>query len=581
MRSNSDKTLTNFSEMRSKRDEIDVHSEPPGLNPNLAQKGASFMTTTTSSGGSVPLTATGGRYSIPENVQKILCLMDDGRLFISKTHIHDAHVTSFKALLHRTNVKYEEHLVTIHVIQSLYSNASGKNSARDSSRNQHLAKQLFDDAVKLRASDIHIRVSEQRGCQIYFRIHNDLEFQAEHPYGFGQQFCSTIYQAMSDVSDSTFKTNARQDARISKRTNLPAKLDGIRVATSPQVDGYLMVLRLLYNDTNDSTSLLDLGFSNAQSRTLALAKKRPTGINIIAGPTGSGKSTTLQRVLSGIIKEHSGRKHVITVEDPPEYPIPGAVQTPVTNADTEAERSVQFQLAIKSAMRLDPDIIMIGEMRDTPSVRLALQAAMTGHQVWTTLHANNALAIIDRLMDLGTALEVVTDSSIISSLTCQRLLKVLCPHCKTPFEDAMDRYSEIDVKRVMSVTPIDNVYVTGSGCSHCNNTGIIGRTVVAETIITDQRLMQHIRNHDRIGAIGYWLGDQEGRTMLQHTIDKINSGLTDPFVAEEVVGPLTMGLIEQDHSIQHSEIGSAIGSNEGLSAASVTVDYDEINALGN
>jgi type II secretory ATPase GspE/PulE/Tfp pilus assembly ATPase PilB-like protein len=522
--------------------------------------------------GSIPLTANGQVYSLPEHVQKIVCFMEDGRLFVSKTHVHDTNVTAFKALLHRTGITFEEHLVTIQVIESLYSNAATK-GARDDSRNQHLAKQLFDDAVKLRASDIHIRVSELRGCQIFFRVHNDLEFQAEHPYSFGQQFCSTIYQAMADVSDSTFKPNARQDARISKRSNLPPKLDGIRVATSPQVDGYIMVLRLLYNDTNDSTSLEDLGFSHAQSRTLTLAKKRPTGINIISGPTGSGKSTTLQRILTGIIKEHAGRKHVITVEDPPEYPIPGAVQTPVTNADTEHERSIQFQLAIKSAMRLDPDVIMIGEMRDTPSVRLALQAAMTGHQVWTTLHANNALAIIDRLMDLGTALEVVTDSSIISSLSCQRLLKVLCPHCKEPLSDTMNRYKEADLKRIMSVTALDNVFVTGGGCEHCNHTGIVGRTVVAETIITDQRLMQYIRAHDRIGAIGYWLHDQEGRTMLQHSIDKINQGMTDPFSAEEVVGPLTMGMIEQDHTIQHSEISNAVDSSEGLVGSFGAPDY--------
>jgi len=184
--------------------------------------------------------------------------------------------------------------------------------------------------------------------------------------------------------------------------------------------------------------------------------------------------------------------------------------------------------------------------------------------VWTTLHANNALAIIDRLMDLGTALEVVTDSSIISSLSCQRLLKVLCPHCKKRLLDAMDRYSEADLKRIMSVTKLDNLYVTGEGCEHCNHTGIVGRTVVAETIITDQRLMQFVRAHDRIGAISYWLNEQEGRTMLQHCIDKVNQGITDPFAAEEVVGPLTMGIIEEDHTIQHSEISNAVAPDEGL-----------------
>ena len=510
------------------------------------------------------LTAQGGQFQQPEEVRKFLCYMRDGRLFIAKTHQFHPHVTAFKAKLSRLGHAFDVITVSPAGIQELYGiHSSDQTAKREHSKNQNDAKALFEKAVIARASDIHIRVSAKTGTSVYFRIHNDLEFIQDFSYEDGDQFCATIYQAMADVSDATFKPNSRQDARISNRAKLPEKLDGIRIATSPQVDGYIMVMRMLYNDTTESSSLFDLGYTPEQQKTIELAKRRPTGINIIAGPTGSGKSTTLQRVLTGIIKGCNGRKHIITVEDPPEYPIPQVVQTPVTNADTEEERSVQFQLAIKSAMRLDPDIIMIGEMRDKPSVRLALQAAMTGHQVWTTLHANNAIAIIDRIMDLGVPLEVVTDSSIISSLTCQRLLKVLCPHCKQKLSDVkvMSRYPDFDLHRIMSVAKLDDVYVKGEGCDHCNHTGIIGRTVVAETIITDQKLMSLLKAQNRMGVIDYWKNEQQGITMIEHAIMKVQEGITDPFDAEDVVGPLTMASAERDHSLQHNEIQSALGSS--------------------
>jgi type II secretory ATPase GspE/PulE/Tfp pilus assembly ATPase PilB-like protein len=501
------------------------------------------------------LTRDGEKYAQPAHIQKLLCFLDDNRLFVSKTHTHDPYVAAFRSLLKREGVSFTEHSVALPIIESLY-NSNDYSVKSDDSRNQYLVRQMIDRAVELRSSDIHIRVSSRSGCQIYFRIHNDLEFQQEHPFEFGKDFCSTIYQAMTDVSDSTFNPSSRQDARISDRNKLNQKLDGVRVATSPQVDGFLMVLRLLYNDTTESTSLVELGYHVDQAKAIEFAKKRPTGLNIISGPTGSGKSTTLQRVLTGIIQESSGRKHVITVEDPPEYPIPHAVQTPVANADTEEKRSMQFQLAIKSALRLDPDVIMIGEMRDSPSVRLALQAAMTGHQVWTTLHANNAMAIVDRLSDLGVSLEVLTDSSIINSLTCQRLLKVLCPHCKEPLIDVTDRYKESDVRRIMTVTALEHVFVKGGGCDHCNRTGIVGRTVVAETVITDQKLMEYLRKKDRIAAIDYWRRDQSAITMLEHAIHKVSLGVVDPFDTESVIGPLTLGNIERDHSIDAVEVAN-------------------------
>jgi len=477
---------------------------------------------------------------LPKEVKEYLCYLENGRLLVSKTHAFKPEVTGLVARLKRLNMPCNVEHVDLSVITETNADLSGNVTGEAASDMQRQARRIFDKAVSLRASDIHIRNTRLKNTAILMRIDGDLETVEEHSFAKGHQLCSTIYQAMTDISDPTFEPLSHQDARISDRNNLPSGVDGIRVATTPQVGGYIMVLRLLYNDSVEDFDLALLGYAPNQVLTVDAMKRRPNGVNIIAGPTGAGKSTTLQRALGGIIKETNGRKHVITVEDPPEYPIPGAVQTPVTNVDGREERSRAFEDSIRAAMRLDPDIIMIGEIRDTPSARLAMQAAMTGHQVWTTLHANNALAIIDRLFDLDVPMAMLTDPSVVTGLTCQRLVKRLCPECKTPLTDVLDRYSAADIQRVSHAVDIATAYVTGTGCDHCRQTGTSGRTVVAETIATDARLMALLRAGDRDGAKTYWLNEQGGTTMLGHAIRLVEQGEIDPFKAEDIVGPLNM-----------------------------------------
>ncbi len=498
------------------------------------------------------LTVVGGEFPVSDEMRNMLAYLDDGRLLVAKTYAFNPHVRGFISRLKHLGRECQVQHVDLAAVMEQYDGGAG--GAEDHSDMQRAAANLFLRAVRRRASDIHIRVSQKYRTRIYFRVHNDLEFIEEHPFTYGDLLCTTIYQAMADVRDATFEKLSRQDARISDRDKIPSNLDGIRIATSPQVGGYIMVLRLLYNDTSNTVDLQGLGYEEEQVASVEFMKKRPTGMMVIAGPTGSGKSTTLQRVLGAIIQESMGRKHIITVEDPPEYPIPDAVQTPVTNAGTEEERSHEYQKAIKAAMRLDPDIIMLSEVRDTPSARLVVQAAMTGHQVWTTLHANNALAIIDRMRDLGVALELLTDPTIVGGLVCQRLVKVLCPHCKKPLTEHVNSYDARDITRMMSVLDMKNVYVLGEGCEHCGNSGTIGRSVVAETIVTDNQLMKLVRAGDRIAAIEYVRREQGIMSMLDHAIRKVNAGLVDPFQAEGVVGALNAGLIERDHRVAPEEI---------------------------
>lgn len=485
-----------------------------------------------------PLTGLGGEFYVDAALRAVLCFLDDGALLVSKSAIFNPHVRGFIGRLDHMGRLYTLHHVDLDVIERVYAHAKGAKTKSTSTQMQITAKELFVRAVETEASDIHLRVSRLGKTQIWYRVNGDLEKIEEHPEDMGEQLCTTIYQSLADVSDATFEKLSRQDARISARSKIPKGLDGIRIATSPQVDGFLMVLRLLYDSTGETNDVLDLGYSPEQRVTLERLKRRPTGINVMSGPTGSGKSTTLKRVLSSIIEEYKGRKHVITVEDPPEYTIPGAVQTPVTNAATEQERSAAFQQSIKAAMRLDPDVIMIGEARDNPSASLALQAAMTGHQVWTTVHANGAFGVISRLVDMGLAINLVTDPSIVTGLACQRLIKKLCPHCKKPLKTSIGSYNRSNLERIMQVVSLDEAFVHGPGCDHCRGSGNKGRTVVAEVMETDETLMAFLRKGERLAAHTYWKSSSGGITMLEHAIQKVKSGIVDPFQTEDIVGPL-------------------------------------------
>lgn len=480
----------------------------------------------------------------------ILYLEVENKILVSKDHVFQPHV---RAAVQRIKSKHperalEEERVSMQDIADRRAQGGGGTlmEGKSTTDMQREALDLFVDAVTAKASDIHIRVHKER-CTILFRVNNDLTTVRQEPSAWGSALCSAIYHSLADVSDATFEPGNRQDARIASRKALPEGLDGIRVATTPQVDGYIMVLRLLYDASGASTNLADLGFSEAQTARVQILKRRPTGINIVSGPTGSGKSTTLQRILIKLIEETRGRKHVITVEDPPEYPIPGAVQTPVTNAQTEERRAAEFQKAIKGAMRVDPDIMMIGEMRDQPSARLAIQAALTGHQVWATLHANGAFFIPERLLDLGVTKDLIMEPSVVSGLMGQRLLRTLCEHCKVPMRDAFSAYRDRgedvemnDIERVVAaVGTQDGVFVTGAGCSHCRKTGSAGRTVVAEVVSTDYTIMGLIREGKTNEAIEYWRREHRGMTLRDHALLKVRSGLVDPLSAEAIVGDLS------------------------------------------
>jgi type II secretory ATPase GspE/PulE/Tfp pilus assembly ATPase PilB-like protein len=479
-----------------------------------------------------------GRLAASDEERKFVCLLSDGQLLVAQGQSMNPFVLSYRARLQHLAQRCREVPVPIEAISRRYQQLARGQGDLDHTKMQHGAKDLLTAACDAKASDIHIRV-KRLGTEVYFRIHNDLERIGGYTREYGERLLATLYGAMTSVSDNAYKPTERQDASIADRDKLPDHLIGVRIATTPTSEGSLMVMRLLYNDAGETTDLEHLGFSAAQATWLQGLMESPTGMNLISGPAGSGKSTTLQRVLLRQIAQHEGGLHVITVEDPVEYPIQGAVQTPVTNAASEDERSRLFSQAIVNAMRLDPDTIMIGEIRDRASAQSALRAAMTGHQVWSTVHANSAIGIVDRLEDIGLPLRMVADPAILTGLISQRLVKLLCPQCKVRLGSAQAKRLPAALMarvRVVLGEGIEQACTAGPGCGRCLGRGTVGRTVLAEVILPDERFFAHLREGDKTAALRYWLNELGGRTMTEHAIEKVREGLVDPVMAERAVG---------------------------------------------
>lgn len=495
----------------------------------------------------IPLTVSGGPFDRGEQLRQIAAYFDDGRFYVSKSHTNNPQVLSLIAEI-KVSGRGEPDIKPVDItrVQVCYSNVSGKLDGagrKDDARMRREVLALVGDMANKRVSDIHVVVYEA-SCLVRARIDGSMETIAEWPPEYGHSFCAAAF-AMADAADVNYQPYEYQGARVSNRKDLqlPEGVISMRLQFNPTVyNGRAMIMRLLYStDEQTAGDLTQLGFTPEQLEDFEYLRSKPYGINIVAGPTGHGKSTTLQRNIISILQEYKYNVAIYTVEDPPEYPIPGAVQMPVTNASTKEEREGQFTKAISAALRSNPDRLMIGEVRDAASAQLAFEAAMTGHQVWTTLHSNDAITIPFRMRDLKVEDYKLSDPDLLTGLISQRLVRVLCKNCSLYAKEEELSYNMLGRFEAAQI-PMERVKVRNpNGCEVCGQgNGYMGRTVVAEIILPDAEFMNMVRRDDKISAEQYWLTHLGGRNMTEHMVDRLIAGEVDPLDAERTVGPIKL-----------------------------------------
>ncbi len=339
-----------------------------------------------------------------------------------------------------------------------------------------LINAIISQAVREQVSDIHIETYEDR-LSVRFRIDGILDEVLSPKRLLAPMLVSRIkVMAKLDIAEKRIP----QDGRISVR--LAGHAVDIRVSTLPTPNGERVVLRLLDKKAG-RLELKQLDMSDKVRQSYIRSLNQPHGIILVTGPTGSGKTTTLY---AGLMEINDRRQNILTIEDPIEYTLPGVGQTQINN-----KVNMTFASGLRSILRQDPDVVMLGEIRDTETAKIAVQASLTGHLVLSTLHTNTAVGAITRLQDMG--VESFLLSSSLTAVIAQRLLRLLCTHCKQASEP-----DEKETELLSKVGMASTIY-RPQGCPHCKQTGYQHRTAIFELIEIDAPMRKLI--HDGAGEI--------------------------------------------------------------------------------
>lgn len=376
-----------------------------------------------------------------------------------------------------------------------------------------LTDAILSDAVSRSASDIHFEPEEQF-LRIRYRIDGVLRpvrsLSKTH-------WMATLVRLKVMSGMNIAETRAPQDGRIS--LSLFGRQIDFRAASHPTIHGENFVLRILDRKMG-IVSLDKLGMTDAQLALLKRMLERPEGILLVTGPTGSGKTTTLYSILNHL---NNDDVNIMTLEDPVEYPMPLTRQTSI--AETV---KLDFSNGIRSLMRQDPDIILVGEIRDHDTAEMALRAAMTGHQVFSTLHTNSAIGSISRLHDLGIIDDMFASNLI--GIIAQRLVRKLCPQCKTGYEP------EEEERRIMNLSPDEKIMLyRPAGCPDCENQGFKGRLAIMEILRFDKGMVELVTRRAGLKELTDYAIEHQFIPLADDGVRRVLGGLTSLHEVRRVV----------------------------------------------
>jgi general secretion pathway protein E len=370
-----------------------------------------------------------------------------------------------------------------------------------------LVNLLITQAVEARASDIHIEPMENE-LRVRYRIDGVLRAVESPP----QRVASAIISRVKIMAKLNIaERRLAQDGRIAMAVR--GKDIDLRVATTPTVHGESVVMRIL-DRGHVALDLVPLGFDESVIGPFRALLSRPHGILLVTGPTGSGKTTTLYSALSEI---NTPDRKILTIEDPVEYHLQGINQVQV-----KPQIGLTFAGALRSFLRHDPDIIMIGEIRDLETAQIAVQAALTGHLILSTLHTNDAASAVTRMLDMGVEDYLLT--STVNGIVGQRLLRKLCEHCKEPYEPIPELVARLGLDTFNIGKPI--VLQRAVGCDHCHHTGYRGRTSIVEVLPVSDAIRQAVLKSADAGAIQKIALAEGMQTMAKHGLVKTLMGVT-------------------------------------------------------
>ena len=443
--------------------------------------------------------------------------------------------------------------------------------------------QLLEYAIAQEASDIHFRICGAV-CEVSLRVHGEIQrcMYANYDAQYANKMMTAMYNAkgVEGQKDDMFEPRRKQQTVFERVVNqrkyrirfASAPIESPNIEETSKGQSYIVAMRILATDRSAIKSLKSLGYSAEQIKCFQEALKAPHGGIILAGTTGSGKSTALAALISDIVHATVSTKKIYSVESPVEYIIDGVEQLTVHDSAkmTEEEITHEFNLTLKQVVRLDPDVIYCNEIRNEGTAKFSQKAIQSGHLYFSTIHAQDAISTIERLCGIGIHRDVVCALNFLQLIVYQTLVQTLCPHCALTVDEAVGiDNSYLEIKQ--SLLSVIELYAlpenmihkvrlrNKKGCEHCHSTGVNGRTVIAEFIKPNAKILQEIRNGNQIEAYRAWR-HSGGMTIKENALVKVFNSQICPHSLEYKIGALhvdmTHELVEQE--IQHKILNGAL-----------------------